>query len=65
MQTGLHQKMNCLLEDDKLLNKVSVETDDLLQPLPGKTVIDPADARLVVTVTIKPYGLTPWNMHFG
>jgi hypothetical protein len=55
----------CLLENDRLVTKVSIESDDLLQPLEGKTVIDPADCRLVITVRIKPYELTPANMHFG
>ena len=27
----------CLLEDGKLITKVSADTDDLLDPLPGKS----------------------------
>ena len=53
----------CLLEDDKLITKVAVETDRLLEPI-GNSV-DAADARLVITVRLRPYEITPYNMHFG
>jgi hypothetical protein len=55
----------CLLEDDKLISKVAVETDRLLQPLTGKNSIDAHDARLVITVSLRPYELHLWNIHFG
>jgi hypothetical protein len=55
----------CLLEDDKLITRIAVETDDLLQPLKGKSSIDPADSRLVITVKIRPYHFTPYNTYFG
>lgn len=55
----------CLLEDDKLITRVAVETDDLLEPLPCKSVIDPADARLIITVKIKPYHFSPFNSYSG
>jgi hypothetical protein len=55
----------CLLEDDKLITKVSVDTDDMLDPLPNKATIDSADARLVITVSIRPYEFSPYNMHFS
>jgi len=42
----------CLLEDDSLITKVSVETDTLLAPVSHPA--NPADARVVVTVRIKP-----------
>jgi hypothetical protein len=45
-----------LLEDDKLITHVAVETDYLLQPIdPKREVPDENDARIVVTVRIKPY----------
>ena len=53
----------CLLEDDKLITRVSVETDRLLEPTsPGA---DASDARIVVTVKIKPYELNPFNLHLA
>jgi hypothetical protein len=42
----------CLLEDDALVTKVSVETDFLLQPTGAE--FSKNDARLVITVTINP-----------
>ena len=52
-----------LLEDDKLISRVSVETDRLLEPIGDK--YDPHDARLVITVKHRPYELTISNMHIG
>jgi hypothetical protein len=42
----------CLLEDDALVTKVSVETDFLLEPI-GED-FDKNDARLTITVTLQP-----------
>jgi hypothetical protein len=57
----------CLLEDDKLISHVSVETDVLLQPtadgLTGNRTKN--DARLVIDVTVRPYSLTYGNIGFG
>jgi hypothetical protein len=53
----------CLLEDDKLITKVSVETDRLLEPVAA--MISPHDARLVITVRVSPYEVHVDNMHFG
>lgn len=50
-----------LLEDDKLITRVSVETDRLLAPVNG----DYADVRLIIHVKIKPYTPSLWNAHFG
>ena len=55
----------CLLEDDKLITKVSADTDDILDPLPGKTAIEQADVRPVITVSVRPYELIPHNMHLS
>jgi hypothetical protein len=50
----------CLLEDDALITEVAVKTDVLLQPISGKT----SDARLVMTVRIKPIEATIANLGF-
>ncbi|MBL4858726.1 MAG: hypothetical protein JKY36_05970 [Erythrobacter sp.] len=50
-----------LLEDDKLITRVSVETDRLLAPVSG----DNADVRLVLHVKVKPYAPSHWNDHLG
>lgn len=50
-----------LLEDDKLITRVSVETDRLLAPVNG----DNADVRLVLHVKIKPFAPAHWNDHLG
>ncbi len=51
----------CLMSDDKLISKISVETDRLLQPVNGKN----DDVRLVVTVKLRPYELNFGNIGFG
>ena len=43
----------CLLQDDSMITKVTVETDILLEPVSGQND-DPNDARLVITVTLQP-----------
>lgn len=43
----------CLLEDDKLLTKVSVETDRLLEPLGEKP--EASDVRIIITVNVRPF----------
>ena len=57
----------CLLEDDKLITHVSVETDVLLEPTsPQMTESEFVhDARLVIDVHIRPYSLTMGNIGFG
>jgi hypothetical protein len=43
----------CLLQDDKLISQLSVQTDLLLEPLaPGP--IDRNDVRLIITVRLRP-----------
>lgn len=44
----------CLLEDDRLISRVSVETDVLLQPTSPANADDPNDARLLIAVKLKP-----------
>lgn len=52
----------CLLEDDELITRVSVETDVLLQPTGEQQ--NPNDARLILTVDVKPSELTWGNIGF-
>jgi hypothetical protein len=53
----------CLLEDDSVITKLSVETDLLLQPTGER--FDVNDARLVITVRLRPYDVNPGNQMFG
>lgn len=53
----------CLLEDDKLISHVSVETDMLLEPTGEQ--FDVNDLRLIITVKIRPYDVNPSNTMFG
>jgi hypothetical protein len=57
----------CLLEDDKLISHVAVETDRLLEPTRDGMSKNQAknDARLVVDVKIRSYQLTMGNIGFG
>ena len=57
------QPFFCLLEDDKLITKVSVETDQLLQFVTPRR--DMNEVRLVITVTLRPYEMHLGNMQFG
>jgi hypothetical protein len=54
-----------LLEDDGLLSHVSIETDTLLEPTSsakGQFLVN--DARLVITVHLRPYFVKIDNTHF-
>lgn len=53
----------CLLEDDKLISHLSVETDMLLEPT--SSAPNDNDARVVITVRIKPYEVTIGNLSFA
>jgi len=53
----------CLLENDNLISKVTVETDFLLQDL--ATPRDENDARLIVTIRLRPYEVTLENILFS
>lgn len=53
----------CLLENDRLISKVSVETDTLLQDL--CTPYDENDVRLVLTIRVKPFNMNLLNLQFG
>lgn len=53
----------CLLEDDSVITKASVETDTLLQA--ASSPPDPNDCRLVITVRIRPGRVTAQNVGFA
>lgn len=53
----------CLLEDDDLMTKVSVETDTLLEDI--SDVPNMHDAHLVITVRLRPHELRFDNIQFG
>jgi hypothetical protein len=53
----------CLLEDDSLISRLSVETDMLLQSV--STPPNANDARVIVSVTLRPSILTWGNMGFA
>jgi hypothetical protein len=52
-----------LLEDDSLITRVSVETDTLLEPVSKTANLN--DARLVITVSLKPYHVSLRNLNFA
>ena len=51
-----------LLEDDSLITHLSVETDQLLQPVASP---DPNAVRLIIRVKLRPYNVNPSNQSFG
>jgi hypothetical protein len=55
----------CLLENDGLITKVAVETDLLLQDVANAVGDKENDARLVITVKLRPHELHADNMQFG
>jgi hypothetical protein len=50
----------CLVEDDSVITKLTVETDRLLSPMSGKN-----DVHLVITVRLRPISITMANMAFA
>ena len=52
----------CLLEDDNQVSGFSVETDTLLEPPDGSS--DDRNVKIVVTVELRPYFATPFNLSF-
>ena len=55
--------MFCLLQDDKLVTKLSIETDQMLEGFQGK--IGPHDVRMVITVSLRLLEMHVGNMEFG
>lgn len=54
-----------LLEDDDLVSQLTVETDTLLDPPTGDREADRRQVRLVITVEIKPYDVTMFNLSYA
>jgi hypothetical protein len=52
----------CLVEDDSLITSLSVDTDIMLEPV---GIPQRRDARLIVTITLRPSRLTWANMGFA
>ncbi len=59
------QPFYCLLEDDDLISGLSVDSDRLLYPPAGKTDEDRRQVHVVVTVNIKPFDVTLFNVSFA
>lgn len=57
MPTDDEKPLHCLLDDDKLITRVNVETDRLL-----KTPAHPRDVELVIRVTVKASAATWGNL---
>ena len=55
----------CLLEDDKLVTHLTVETDTLLDPPTGNAEADQRQVKLVITVDLKPHNVTMFNLSFA
>jgi hypothetical protein len=55
----------CLLEDDKLVTGLTIETDRLLEPPAGRSHYDKRQVRLVISVDIRPYDVTSFNLSFA
>jgi hypothetical protein len=54
----------CLMEDDKQVSRLTVETDTLLLP-PGKADKDQSQTTLVITVELRPYNVDTFNLSFA
>jgi hypothetical protein len=54
----------CLLEDDRQVTRVSVETDTLLD-YPAVKDEDKRKVRLIITVELKPYRVSMFNLSFA
>lgn len=60
-----HRPFFCLLEDDKLVTALSVETDTLMKPPEGKMDPNKAYVELVITVSIRPFNISQFNLNFA
>jgi hypothetical protein len=65
MPTADEDPFFVLLQNDKLISHIAVETDVLLQPthLADGNFLE-NHVRLIITVTLRPYKITIGNMHF-
>ncbi|KKW89410.1 hypothetical protein [Sphingobium chungbukense] len=57
------ERIFCLLEDDRLVTRVSVDTDMLLYDLNNPATAD--EVKLVITVKIRPLQIRPINLGFA
>lgn len=55
----------CLLEDDDLISGLSVDSDRLLYPPTGKSDQHRRQVHVVITVNIKPFDVTLFNVSFA
>jgi hypothetical protein len=55
----------CLLEDDKLVTQLAIETDTLLDTPAGNDERDRRQVRLIITVELRPYDVTMFNLSFA
>jgi hypothetical protein len=55
----------CLLEDDKLVTHLAVETDTLLDLPTGSVEDDRREVKLIITVELKPNDVTMFNLGFA
>jgi hypothetical protein len=55
----------CLLDDDRAVTSLAVETDLLLDPPINNSDDERNKVRLVITVEIKPYNVTLFNLSFS
>jgi hypothetical protein len=53
----------CLLDNDRLITKIAVESDQMLQPVEGR--FDQSAVRLVITVRVRPFEFDLGNIQFG
>jgi hypothetical protein len=56
------KRIYCLLEDDCLIDNVTIQTGDLLEAVGGG--FRPNDVRLVITVTVQPAKVGWGNLDF-
>ena len=55
----------CLMQDDKLIHHLGIETDILLQSIREDGTIDKNDVRLTMTVKLRPTELSWSNIYFS
>jgi hypothetical protein len=55
----------CLLDDDRAVTSLSVETDLLLDPPANNSDDERNKVRLIITVELKPYNVSIFNLSFS
>lgn len=61
-QDATEKPFYCLLEDDKLLTRLTLETDEMLEPV-NSTIVD-SEVRLIITIEVRPFIVSMDNLHF-